>query len=126
MGRFSPTIGILCGGELRGEEAQTGDTRNELPSGRGNNGGFKEKPKGLESADPSLCAVVATIIRGGLVKLGVSKYFVVLGLCQGTAEGEMGVTRISPSNPRPRGENSAGTLLKFRKWETSEKGLLGR
>jgi len=34
------------------------------------------------------------------------------------------VTRISPSNPRPGGENSAGTLPKFRKQETSKKGLL--
>jgi hypothetical protein len=61
-----------------------------------------------------------------VVKLGAVKSFVVLGLRQGTTSGERGVTRISPSNPRPGGENSAGTLLKFRKWETSEKGLLGR
>jgi hypothetical protein len=38
---------------------------------------------------------------------------------------ERGVTRISPSNPRSGGENSAGTLLKFRERETSENGLLG-
>jgi hypothetical protein len=88
-------------------------------------GGFREKAKGLESTDASLCAVAATVTRGGVVKLGVGKSSVVLGLCQGTASGERGVTRISPSNPRPGGENSAGTLPKFRKWETSEKGLLG-
>jgi hypothetical protein len=36
---------------------------------------------------------------------------------------ERGVTRISLSNPRPGGENSAGTLPKFRKRETCEGGL---
>jgi hypothetical protein len=126
MGVFSPAIGILGGGELGGEEAQTRDTGNDLPSGSGNNGGFREKAKGLESAYASLCTVAAIVIRGGVVNLGVGKYFVVLGLRQGTAEEERGVTRISPSNPRPGGESSAGTLLKFRKHETSEKGLLGR
>jgi hypothetical protein len=60
-----------------------------------------------------------------VVKLGVGKYFVVLGLSQGTSSRERGVTHISPSNPRPGGENSVGTLPKFRKRETSEKGLLG-
>ena len=34
------------------------------------------------------------------------------------------MTRISPSNPRSGGENSVGTLPKFRKWETSKGGLL--
>ena len=47
-----------------------------------------------------------------------------MGLHQGTTSEERGVTRISPSNPRPGGENSAGTLPKFRKRETSEGGLL--
>jgi hypothetical protein len=125
MGGFSPAIGILVGGELGGEEAQTGDTGNELPGGRGNNGGFREKAKGLESVDASLCVVAAIVIRGGVVNLGVGKSSVVLGLRQGTVEGERGVTRISPSNPRPRGENLAGTLPKFKKWETLEKGMLG-
>jgi hypothetical protein len=125
MGGFSPTIGILGGGELRGEGARIGDTGNELTRGWGNNGGFKEKAKGIESADASLCAVAATIIIGGVVKMGVGKSSMVLGLRQGISLGERGVTRISPSNPRPGGENSAGTLPKFRKGETSEKGLLG-
>ena len=118
MGGFSPAIGILGGGELGGE----GDTGNELP---GNNGGFREKANGLESADASLCAEVAIVTRGGVAKLGVGKFAVVLGPRQGTTSGERGVTRISPSNPRPGGENLAGTLLKFRKQETLEKGLLG-
>jgi hypothetical protein len=52
------------------------------------------------------------------------KSSVVLTLCQGTTSKERGVTRISPSNPRSRGENSAGTLPKFRKRETLEGGLL--
>ena len=85
MGGLAPTIGILGGRELRGEGARTGDIGNELPGGRGNNGGFKEKAKGLESADASLCAVATTIIRGGVVKLGVWKYSVVQGIRQGIA-----------------------------------------
>jgi hypothetical protein len=60
----------------------------------------------------------------GVVKLGVGKSSAVLGLRQGTASEERGVTRVSPSNPRLGGENSVGTLPKFRKWETSEGGLL--
>jgi hypothetical protein len=120
MGGFSPAIGILGEGELGGEGARTGNTGNELLGGKGNNGGFREKAKGLELADASLCAVAATVTRGGVVKSSV-----VQGLRQGTASGERGVTRISPSNLRPGGENSAGTLPKFRKWETSEMGLLG-
>jgi hypothetical protein len=125
MGGFAPTIGILGGGEIGGEGARIGATGNELPGGRGNNGGFREKAKGLETIDASLCAVATIVTRGGVVKLGVGKYSVVLGLRQGTTSGERGVTRISPSNPRPGGENSAGTLPKFRKRETSETGLLG-
>ena len=81
MGGFGPTIGILGGGELRGEGARIGDTGNELPSGRGNNGGFREKAKGLESADASLHVVVETIMRGGVVNIGEGKYYVVLVLC---------------------------------------------
>jgi hypothetical protein len=115
-------MGILGGGELGGEGVRKGDTGKELPR---NNGGFREKANGLESVDASLCAEVATVTRGGVVKLGVGKSPVVLGLRQGTASRERGVTRISPSNPRLGGENSAGTLPKFKKRETSEKGLLG-
>jgi hypothetical protein len=124
IGGFSPAIGILCGGELGGEGARKGDTGDELLSGMGNNRGFREKANGLKSTDASLCAEAAIVTRGGVVKLGVGKSSVVLGLRQGTASGERGVTRISPSNPRPGGENSTGTLPKFRKRETSEKGLL--
>jgi hypothetical protein len=120
MGGFALAIEILGGGELGGEGAQIGDTRNDLLGGRGNNGGFREKAKGLESANTSLCSVVAMIKRGGVVKPSV-----VLGLRQGTTSRERGVTRISPSNPKLGGENSIGTLPKFRKQETSEKGLLG-
>jgi hypothetical protein len=77
----------------------------------GNKSGFKEKDNKLKSACAPPCA-------------GVGKSFLVMGLHQGTASEERGVTRISPSNPRPGGENSVGTLPKFRKWETSEGGLL--
>jgi hypothetical protein len=82
----------------------------------GNIRGFKEKANGLKSVGDPLCARV--------VKIGVGKYSLVLGLRQRTTSEERGVTRISPSNPRPGGENSAGTLPKFRKRETSEGGLL--
>jgi hypothetical protein len=99
MGGFSPAIGILGGGELGGEGARTGNTGNALPGGRGNNGGFREKAKGLELADASLCAVATTVTRGGVVKSSV-----VQGLCQGTTSGERGVTRISPSNPDQEGK----------------------
>jgi hypothetical protein len=65
MGGFAPAIGILGGGELggEGEGVRKGDTGNELPGGRGNNGEFREKAKGLESADASLCAEAATVTR---------------------------------------------------------------
>jgi hypothetical protein len=119
MGGFAPAIGILGGGELIGEGARIGDTENDLIGGWGNNRGFREKAKGIESTDASLCEVATTIIRGGVVMLGVGKSSMVLGLCQGKNSGERGVTRISPSNPRPGGENSTGTLPKFRKRETS-------
>jgi hypothetical protein len=45
-----------------------------------------------------------------VVKLGVVKYFEVLGLNHGTTSREIGVTKVSPSNPRPGGEKSTGTL----------------
>jgi hypothetical protein len=124
IGGFSPTIEILCGRELRGEGARKGDIGDEILRGVGNNRGFREKASELKPADASLCAEAATITRGGEINLGVGKSSVVLCLRQGTALGERGVTRISPSNPRLEGEISTGTLPKFRKWETSESGLL--
>ena len=77
------------------------DTRDEFLMGVGNKRGFKEKPNELKLA-------------GAPPYAGVGKSSVVLGLCQGTVSEERRVTRISPSNPRPGGENSAGTLPKFR------------
>ena len=85
IGGFSPAIGILCGGEIGGEGAQKGDTRDELLRGVGNNRGFREKASDLKLVDASLCAEAATVTRGGAVKLGVGKSSVVLGLRQGTA-----------------------------------------
>jgi len=111
-GGLTSAIGILGGGELGGEGVCEEATGNESRSGVGNKRGFKEKANDLKSVGASLC-------------VGVGKYFVVSGLCQGIASEERGVTRISPSNPRSGGENSAGTLIKFRKWETSENGLPG-
>jgi hypothetical protein len=91
----------------------------------GNNRGFRKKASKLKSTDVSLHAGATTVTRGGAIKPGVGKSSVVLGLCQGIASGEMGVKLIYPSNPRTGGETSIGTLLKFRKRETSESGLLG-
>ena len=124
-GGLALAIEILGGGELGGEGVCEGATGNESRSGMGNKRGFKEKANRLKSVDAPLFAGVVTVIRGGVVKIGVGKCSSVLGLCQGTTSEERGVTRIYPSNPRPGGGNSAGTLLKFRKRETSEKGLLG-
>ena len=107
---FSLTIGILGGGELEGEGVHEGATGNESRSGVGNKRGFKEKANELKSIGAPPCA-------------GVGKSFVVVSVRQGTASEEWGVTRISPSNPRPGGENSARTLPKFRKCETCEGGL---
>jgi hypothetical protein len=56
----------------------------------------------------------------------VGKYSEVLGLNHGTTSGERGVTRISPSNPRPGGENSTGTLPKFKIRETPTEGIIGK
>jgi hypothetical protein len=58
------------------------------------------------------------MIGGGVVKPGVGKSSEVWVLDQGTISGEIGVTRISPSNPKPGGENSIGTLPKFKVRET--------
>jgi len=116
-GGLAPAIGILGGGELGGEGVRDGATGDESRSGVGKKSGFKEKANELKSVGVFLCA--------GVVKIGVGKSSVVLDLRQGTPSEERGVTRVSPSNPRLGGENSAGTLLKLRKQETSEKGLLG-
>jgi hypothetical protein len=90
-GGLAPAIGILGGGELGGEGVREGATRNESRSGVGNKRGFKEKANELKSAGATLCA-------------GVGKSSAVLGLCQGIASEERGVTRVSPSNPRPGGK----------------------
>jgi hypothetical protein len=58
-----------------------------------------------------------------VVKPGVGKYSELLGLNHGATSGETGVTRISLSNPRPGGENLAGTVLKFKLWETPTEGI---
>jgi hypothetical protein len=117
-GGLAPAIGILGGGELGGEGVWTGETGTELAGGKGNNRGFREKATGLESAEASLSAVATTVIGGGVKKLGVGKSSVVLGLDQGTTSGEKGVTRISLPDTRPGGENSTGTLPKFKVLET--------
>jgi len=114
-GGLAPAIGILGGGELGGEGVRDGATGDESRSGVGNKRGFKEKANELKSVGVFLCA--------GVVKIGVGKSSVVPSLCQGTVLGERGVIRSCPSDPRLGEEKSTGTLLKFRKRETSETGL---
>jgi hypothetical protein len=70
----------------------------------GNNRGFREKASEPRPVDVSLCVEATTVTIGGAVKLGVGKSSVDLGLRQGTASGERGVTRVYPSNPRPGGK----------------------
>jgi hypothetical protein len=65
-----------------------------------------------------------TLTRGGVLKLGVEKSSKALGLNHSTISGERGVTRISPSNPRPGGEKSKGTLPKFKVRETPMEGII--
>jgi hypothetical protein len=60
-----------------------------------------------------------------VVKPGVGKSSDSLGLNHGTISGERGVTRVSPSNPIPGGENSTGTLPKFKVQETPTEGITG-
>jgi hypothetical protein len=110
-GGLALAIGILGGGEFGGEGVRKGVIEDESRSGVGNKRGFKEKDNELKSVGAPPCA-------------GVGKSSMVVGLRQGMDSEERGVIRISPSNPRPGGENSAGTLPKFRKWETSKGGLL--
>ena len=103
-GGLTPAIGILNRGELGGEGVPTGGEEKEVLTGE--DGENREKSKGPEYARGSLYGAV--VVKGGVVK-----------------PPERGVTRISPSDARPGGENSTGTLPKFRKWETSEEVRLG-
>jgi len=69
-GGLALAIEILSGGELGGEGVSKGATGNEFLIGMGNNRGFIEKANGLKSANASLRAEVATVTRGGVVKIG--------------------------------------------------------
>jgi hypothetical protein len=115
IGGLAPSIGILGGGEFGGEGVSKGVIENESQMGVGNKRWFKEKAIELKSAGAPLCTRV--------VNLGVGKYFVVLGLRQGTTSGDRGVTKSFPSGPKPGEENSTRTLPKFRKRETAKTGL---
>jgi hypothetical protein len=99
---------MLSGGELGGEGVWRGEGEKGVLTGElgGDGGKNRETSEGLKCAGISLCAAV--VIKGGVLKTP-----------------ERGVTRISPSDTRPGGENSAGTLPKFRKRETSEEVRLG-
>jgi hypothetical protein len=85
-----------------------------------------EKVTGLEGAEVWISVNATTLTGGGVVKPGVGKYSEVLGLNHGTTSGEIGVTRLSPSNPRPGGEKSAGTLPNFKLRETPIDGITGK
>jgi hypothetical protein len=61
-----------------------------------------------------------------VVKPGVRKYSEVLGLNHGTNSGEIGVKRLSPSNPRLGEDKSAGTLPNFKLRETPADGIIGK
>jgi hypothetical protein len=61
-----------------------------------------------------------------VIKPGVGYSSKVLVLYQGTTLGEIGVTKISPSNPKPRGENSTQTIPNFKLRETPTKGIIGK
>jgi len=84
-GELAPAIGIFGGGDLGGEGICEGTAKNEPLIRVWNKRGFKEKAIKLKSAGAPLCTV--------MVKLGVGKSSTVLGLRQGIASGERGVTR---------------------------------
>jgi len=92
---------------------------NPLPSGDY----LKYMPKFM-GEEVSLSAKSVTPIGGGVIKPRVGKSFEVWGLDQGTTSRESGVKRISPSNPRPGGENSTITLPKFKVRETPAEGII--
>ena len=71
-GGLAPAIGILGERELGEEGVHEGTAENEPLIGVGNKRGFKEKDFELKSEGAPLCT--------GVVKLGVGKYSVVLGL----------------------------------------------
>jgi len=118
LGGLSLAIGMWGGGELGEDGARTGETGSVFLGGKGNNRGFEEKVIELDGAEFYLSVEAATMIGGGLVKPGVGKSSEVLRLNHGTTSVEKGVKKLSPSNPRPKGENSTGTLPKFKVWET--------
>ena len=121
LGGLAPTIGIWGGGELGGEGVRTGDTGTKPLGGKGRNRGFEEKAKGPEGKEVSSSA---TTTKGwGVIKPVVGKSSDALGLNYNTISEERGVTRVSPSNPRPGGENSTRTLPKFKVWETPTEGI---
>jgi hypothetical protein len=53
-----------------------------------------------------------------VVKPGVRKPSEVLDLNHGTTSGEIGVTKVYPSNPILGGDKSTRTLPNFKLWET--------
>jgi hypothetical protein len=109
-GGLALAMGMLGGGELGGDGVCKGVMEGKSRSGVGNKRRFKEQATELQSAGAPPCA-------------GVGKSSAALGLCQGIASGERGVTKSCPSGPRPGEENSTGTLPKFKKRETAETGL---
>jgi hypothetical protein len=124
LGGLAPAIGRTDGGELGGDGVRTGETGTEVPRGKGNCRGFGGKDIGLGGTQVSLAMVATTVIGGRVVKPGVGKFSKALGQNHDTISRESGVTRISPSNPRPGGENSTITLPKFKVRETPAEGII--
>jgi hypothetical protein len=61
-----------------------------------------------------------------VIKPAEGKNFEVWGLEKGTTSGEKGVTKLPPSNPTLRGENSTRTLPKFKLIEPPTDGVIGK
>jgi hypothetical protein len=49
----------------------------------------------------------------------------VLGLSQGTTSGETGVSKLSPSKPRPEEDKTTGKIPTFKALETPTKDIIG-
>jgi hypothetical protein len=110
---FSPAIGVLIGGEAGGDGVRTCKIGN-VPLGK------KVVELVGKEASPT-----TTLIGEGIVKPGVGKSPKVLGLSQGTTSGETGVSKFSPSKPRPGEEKTTGKPPKFKAIETPTEDIIG-
>jgi len=85
-----------------------------------------DKDEGLEVTKVSPSLTATTLIGGGVVNYGVGKSSKVKYLSfHFTTSREKGVSKLSPSKPRIRGEKSAGKLPKFKFLETPAICIIG-